>query len=152
MLYSKGCCWNHDFFALVHYFNLMLCVGSGHKLRCPSKTVGLQNPDHIILFQPYFSCDRSAIPVLPLKGKVLIVESNMYGIDLRNTFLKNLRGFSVIAVQASASLAKTKLWARGAQIPFDAEFISKVHSEIALAVIEDGLSAVINFDPERFLV
>lgn len=111
-----------------------------------------QNPDHIILFQPYFSCDRSAMPVLPLTGKVLIVESNMYGIDLRNTFFKNLRGFSVIAVQASASLAKTKLWARVAQIPFDAEFISKVHSEIALAVIEDGLSAVINFDPERFLV
>jgi hypothetical protein len=130
----------------------MFTEAEKHNLKAAEDIAVEQKPDHIILFQPYFSCDRLAIPVLPLAGKVLIVESNIYRIDHRNEFIKNLRGYSIIALQASASLAKTKLWARGAKIPFDAEFISKLHAEIALAVIDDGLSAVINFDPERFVV
>tara|TARA_R110002049_G_scaffold297673_1_gene486971 strand:- start:1639 stop:2724 length:1086 start_codon:yes stop_codon:yes gene_type:complete len=108
-------------------------------------------PDFVFLFQPFFSCDRLSIPVLPLSGKVVLVESNIFREDLRNQFVKNLSGFVIFAIHAKTSLAKTKLWARGAKIPLDEDFISKIHEQIMPPLLEDGFSTVICFDPARLM-
>lgn len=110
-----------------------------------------QRPDYVILFQPFFSCDRSSMPALPVSGKVLLVESNMFRADIRNGFVKNLSGFSLIAIHAINSLAKTKMWARGAKVQLSDEFIVRMHENIMPPVLDDGFSAVISFDPEGFM-
>lgn len=108
-------------------------------------------PDHVIFFQPYLACDRSSIPTLPTNGRVILVESNVFRAEIRNQFIKNISGVSVIAIYAQTTLAKTKMFARGAKSPFNANFIEKLHENIMPPILDDGFSAVMSFDPERFL-
>jgi len=110
-----------------------------------------QRPDYVIFFQPYLACDRSSIPALPMSGSAIIVESNVFRNEIRNEFVKSIRGAPIIALYAQTTLAKTKMFARGAKSPFSAEFIEKLHVNIMPPILDDGFSAVMSFDPEGFL-
>lgn len=110
--------------------------------------VGEERPDFVVLFQPFFACNESSIPALPVFGKVLIVESNAFRAEIREELLKQLSHSNIMAIYAKTSLAKTKLWARGEKLVFNEDFVSKVHEGIQVPVIEDGFSAVLGFNPE----
>lgn len=110
-----------------------------------------QRPEHVILFQPYLSCNRLSIPTLPVRGKVIVVESNVFREDIRNHFVKSICGVPIMAIYAQTSLAKTKLFARGAKIPLSEDFIEKLHGNVMPPVLDDGFSAIVSFDPEEFL-
>ncbi|WP_152205924.1 helix-turn-helix transcriptional regulator [Marinobacter changyiensis] len=108
-----------------------------------------QRPNFVILFLPVFSCDYSAIPVLPIYGKVIIVESNSFREDLLKRFVNNLSEFPVIVAHSVSSLAKTKLFCRGIKVPFSDDFISKIHESMMPPLLSDGYAAVVQFDPGR---
>lgn len=107
-------------------------------------------PDFVILFQPFLSCDKSSIPALPNRGKVVIVESNAFRSDVRSAFIKNIRRETIIAICANTTLAKTKLFARSLKHQLGDEFVSRMHENIMMPLLKDGFSAVTTFDPEDF--
>jgi AraC-like DNA-binding protein len=106
------------------------------------------SPDAVLFFQPFLSCNISAVPMHIGAKSIVIIESNLYLSSFYKNLVDSLPYAAIHAVTAqNIELARARFFCRttyGASM-FSDEFLNKIFEQICPPSLEDGVESISHF-------
>ncbi|WP_338456686.1 hypothetical protein [uncultured Alteromonas sp.] len=112
------------------------------------------SPDAVLFFQPFLSCNISAVPMHIGAKSLVIIESNLYQTKVYKNLIDSLPFTAIHAMTAqNIELARARFFCRtvyGANV-FSDEILNKIHEKTCPPSLEDGFKSITHFSPNSTL-
>ncbi|MCB5460141.1 AraC family transcriptional regulator [Vibrio lentus] len=111
-------------------------------------------PDAIIFFQPFLSCNFASLGLTLAEGNIVIIESNFPQAKHFETLLRNVSEVPVHAISAKGHEPQlTQFYCRqNYQNKFNNEFIERLYNLIAYPEQADGFQSITTVKPKPLLL